>query len=207
MQRGEESKREAVKDRKEIFKEEKAKREVEVRQTKVEWEEKKEKYLREITVKIGLKQKEEEEGIVVDALLDSGATGLVMSEEFARKHRFRRTKLERLIYVRNVNGMLNYVRPIVDTVEIEIYLYFKGHKERTLIDVIGGQKQGVILGMSWLACHNPEIDWRTGEIQMTRCPEKCRKKQRTGRQTKPEWKKQEAKGKKEKRRLQKTDNR
>jgi len=140
MQRGEESKREAVKDRKEIFKEEKAKREVEVRQTKVEWEEKKEKYLREITVKIGLKQKEEEEGIVVDALLDSGATGLVMSEEFARKHRFRRTKLERLIYVRNVNGMLNYVRPIVDTVEIEIYLYFKGHKERTLIDVIGGQK-------------------------------------------------------------------
>ena len=88
MQREEESEREAVKDRKEIFKEEKAKREVEVRQTKVEWEEKKEKYLREITVKIGLKQEEEEEGIVVDALLDSGATGLVISEEFARKHRF-----------------------------------------------------------------------------------------------------------------------
>ena len=42
--------------------------------------------------------------------------------------------------MRNVNGMLNYARPIVDTVEIEIYLYFKGHKERTLIDVIGKQK-------------------------------------------------------------------
>jgi len=29
---------------------------------------------------------------MVDALLDSGATGLVMSEELARKYRFRRTK-------------------------------------------------------------------------------------------------------------------
>ena len=89
-------------------------------------------------VKIGLKQEEEEEGIVVDALLDSGVTRLVMSEEFARKHRFRRTKLERPIYVRNVDGILNYVGPIVDIVEMEIF--FKGHKERMLIDVIGEQK-------------------------------------------------------------------
>ena len=47
-------------------------------------------------------------------------------------------KLERLVYVRNVNGTLNYTGPIVDTVEVEIL--FKGHKERTSIDVIGGQK-------------------------------------------------------------------
>jgi len=26
----------------------------------------------------------------------------------------------------------------------------------------------VILGMPWLACHNPEIDWRTGEVKMMR---------------------------------------
>jgi len=125
--------------------------------------------LREVTVKIGLKQGKKEEGIVIEALLDSGATGLVMSEEFARKHRFRRTKLERLIYMRNVDRTLNYARPIVDTVEVEIF--FKGYKERTLIDVIEGQKWGVILGMPWLACYNPEINWRTGEVQMIRCLE------------------------------------
>jgi len=156
MQRGEESGREAVKDRREILREERAKRGVEVKQIKVEKEKEKEKYLREVTVKIGLKQEEEEEGIVVDVLLDSRAIELVMSEEFARKHRFRRTKLERPIYVRNVDGMLNYAGLIVDTVEVEIF--FKGHKERMLIDVIGGQKWEVILGMPWLACHNPEID-------------------------------------------------
>jgi len=138
MQKGEGSGEKVEKDRKEILREERVKREIEVRQTKVERKEKKKKLLREVTVKIGLKQEEEEEGIVAEALLDSGAIGLVMSEEFARKHKFRRTKLERLIYVRNINGTLNYMKLIVNIVEVEIY--FREHKERTLIDEIRGQK-------------------------------------------------------------------
>ena len=125
-------------------------------------------------MKIRLKQEEEEKGIVVEALLDSKTTVLVMSEKFARKHRFRRTKLERPIYVRNVDDIVNYMGPIVDIVEMEIY--FRGHKKKISVDVIGGQKWEVILDMPWLACHNPEIDWRTGEVQMMRCLEECRKK-------------------------------
>jgi len=61
-----------------------------------------------------------------------------MSEEFVKKHRFRRTKLVRPIYVRNVDGMLNYAGLIVNTVEVEIY--FKKHKEKILINVIEDQK-------------------------------------------------------------------
>ena len=171
MQRGEESSKEVIKDRRDILREEKAKRGIEKRKTKVE---RKEKVLREVTVKIGLKQEEEEEGIVTKSLLDSGATGLVMSEEFARKHRFRRTELERPVHVRNVDGTFNYAGPIVDTVEVEIY--FKGHKERTSINVMGGQKWSVILSMPWLRHHNPEINWRTGEVKMMRCPDECGKK-------------------------------
>jgi len=45
-----------------------------------------------------------------------------MSKEFVRKHRFRRMKLERPIYIRNVDGIFNYMRPIVDTIEVEIFL-------------------------------------------------------------------------------------
>jgi len=145
IQRRKGSSKEVAKDRKEILREERAKRRVEVRQTKVERKEKKEKYLREVIVKIGLKQKEKEEEVVIEALLDSGATGLVMSEEFVRKHKFKRTKLKKPVYVRNVDGMLNYAGPIVDIVKIEIF--FKGHKKRTLIDVIEGQKWSVILDM------------------------------------------------------------
>ena len=107
-------------------------------------------------MKIGLKQEEKEEGVVTEALLDSGAMGLVMSKEFAKKHKFKRMKLERPVYVRNVDSILNYAGSIVNTVEMEIF--FKGYKERTLIDIIRGQKWSIILGMSWLGCHNPEID-------------------------------------------------
>ena len=174
MQRGEGSSKEVVKDRKEILREERAKRGVEVRQTKVERKEKKEKLLREVTVKIGLKQEKEEEGVVTEALLDSRATGLVISEEFAKRHKFKRMKLERPVYVRNVDSTLNYAGPIIDTVEVKIF--FKGHKERSSIDVIRGQKWSVILGIPWLRCHNPEIDWKTEEVKMTRCPDKCGKK-------------------------------
>ena len=105
----------------------------------------------------------------MEALLDSRATRLVMSLEFARKQGFKLKKLERPMNVRNMDGSLNKEGPIEHTVEVNIY--YQGHRERMEIDVIGGQKWMVILGMLWLACHNPEIDWRTGEVKMTRCPE------------------------------------
>jgi len=39
-------------------------------------------------------------------------------------------------------------------------------------------KTELILGMLWLAAHNPEIDWEKGEVKMTCCPPICgRKKQ------------------------------
>ena len=97
---------------------------------------KKEKVLRKVIVKIGLKQEEEEKEIVVKVLLDSRTIGLVVSLEFARKNKFKKTKLERLIYVRNVDGTFNYEGPIKHIMEIE--LFFKEHKERISINIIEG---------------------------------------------------------------------
>ena len=135
-----------------------------------------EKTLREVTVKIGLERIDTQKGITVEEVLDSGTTGLVMNSEFARKQSYKLKKLERLINVRNVDGSLNKEGPIENTVEINIY--YQGHREKTEIDVIGGQKWMVILGMLWLAHHNPEIDWKTGEVKITRCLEECGKQWR-----------------------------
>jgi len=159
--------------------------------------------LREVTVKIGLERIDTQEGITVEALLDSGATGLVMSSEFAKKQGFKLKKLERPMQVRNVDGFFNRERPIENTVEVNIY--YKGHMERTEIDVIKEQKWLVILEMPWLACHNPEINWRTGEVKMMRCPEECGKQWRPV-QSKSGWEKQkeeEAKEEAEKRKEEK----
>ena len=80
------------------------------------------------------------------------------------------------MYVRNINGLLNKEGPIEHMVEVNIY--YQGHRERTEIDMIGGQKWTVILGMPWLARYNPKIDWKTGEVKITRCPEECGKQWR-----------------------------
>ena len=157
------------------------KKEVEIRKTKGD------KLLREITVKIGLKRIDIQEGVTVEALLDSGTTGLVMSSEFARKQGFKLKKIGRPIYVRNVDGFFNQEGLIEHTVEVNIY--YQEHRERTEINVIGGQKWSVILGMPWLAHYNSKIDWKTGEVKMTRCPEECGKQWRL-KQGKSGWQKQ-----------------
>jgi len=94
--------------------------------------------LRKVMVKIELKRIDTQERIMVEALLDSGATRLVISLEFARKQEFKLKKLDRPMYVRNVDGLLNKKRPIKHMVEVNIY--YQEHRERTEIDVIGRQK-------------------------------------------------------------------
>jgi len=74
-----------------------------------------------VTVKIGLERIDTQEGITVEALLDSGVTGLVMSSEFAKKQGFKLKKLEKPINVRNMDGLLNKEGPIENTVEVNIY--------------------------------------------------------------------------------------
>jgi len=143
--------------------------------TKIEVRRVERKPLREVTVKIGLERIDTQEGTTMEVLLDSGATELVMSLEFTRKQEFKLKRLERPMYVRNVNGSLNKEGPIEHTVEVNIY--YQGHWER--IDVIREQKWTVILGMLWLAYHNPEIDWKTGEVKIMRCPEECGKQWRS----------------------------
>jgi len=97
-----------------------------------------------------------QEGITVEVLLDSGATGLVMSSEFVRKQGFKLRKIEKLIYMRNIDNSFNKEGPIKYMVKVNIY--YQGYRERTEIDVIEGQKWNIILEMPWLARHNPEID-------------------------------------------------
>ena len=77
--------------------------------------------MRKVTVKIGLERIDIQEGITVEALLDSGATGLVISSEFARKQGFKLKKLDRPMYVRNMDSLLNKEGPIEHTVEVNIY--------------------------------------------------------------------------------------
>jgi len=55
-----------------------------------------------------------------------------------RKKEFKLKKIERPIYVRNVNGTFNKERLIEHTVKVNIY--YQGYKKRIKIDMIRRQK-------------------------------------------------------------------
>jgi hypothetical protein len=48
------------------------------------------------------------------------------------------------------------------------------HAEHIQLAITRLGKQHVILGYSWRQKHNPEINWETKEVRMTRCPTGCR---------------------------------
>jgi len=132
--------------------------------------------LREVWLKVGLEKLESHEGIAVKALLDSGVIGLFINTTFAKKKGFKMEKLKKPLLVRNVDGMANMGGAI--THQVECNMFFKGHMERARMDVCNLGKTELILDMLWLAAHNPEIDWKKGEVKMTHCPPICgRRKQ------------------------------
>ena len=77
--------------------------------------------LREITVKIGLERIDIQEGITMEVLLDNRTTKLVMSLEFAKKQGFKLKKINKPIYIRNIDETFNKEKLIKNVVEMNIY--------------------------------------------------------------------------------------
>jgi len=117
-------------------------------------------------MKVGLEKLESHKGVAVKALLDSRATGLFMDTTFAKEKGFKMERMKNPLLVKNVDGIVNVGGAIMH--QIKCNMFFKGHVERVRMDVYNLRKTEVILGMPWLAAHNPEIDWEKGEVRMMR---------------------------------------
>jgi Retroviral aspartyl protease len=102
------------------------------------------------------------------ALLDCGATGLFMGKDFTEREQIETKKLSVPIPVRNVDGTLNEAGPITEVADM--VLHYQNHSERTVFAVTATGGEDIILGLPWLKEHNPEVDWRTEEVKMSRCP-------------------------------------
>ena len=123
-----------------------------------------------------------QERVIVKMLLNSGVTELVMSSKFAKKQEFKLKKIERPIYMRNMDGSINKKEPIEHTVEVNIY--YQRYRKRT--------EWSVILRMLWLVHYNPEINQKTEEVKITRCLEEYSNQWRP-KQVKLGWQKQKKK--------------
>ena len=107
----------------------------------------------------------------VTALLDSGATGLFLDTSFVRYHNLNTKKLPRAIPVYNVDGTLNKGGSISE--EVELVMMFNNHSEKARFAVCDLGDKSAIIGHTWLSLHNPEINWKTGEVTFSRCPSDC----------------------------------
>jgi len=99
---------------------------------------------------------------------------MFMDRQTADRHGFKLQKLERPLMVKNVDRTANSRGAI--THQVECNVFYKGHMERMRMDVCNLGKTEVILDMPWLAAYNPEINWETGEVKMTRCSLLCGRK-------------------------------
>ena len=104
----------------------------------------------------------------VTALLDCGAFGLFLDRKFVKDHHLNTRKLPRAIPVYNVDGTLNQGGSIQE--EVDVIMHFKDHSERTSFAVCDLGDKMAIVGHTWLHAYNPEINWQTGEVKMSRCP-------------------------------------
>jgi hypothetical protein len=105
------------------------------------------------------------------ALIDCGATGCFIDIKWAKLNNIPTRPLTNPIPVYNVDGTANDAGAITDIADI--ILRYQNHSERTQLAVTHLGKRRLILGYNWLCNHNPEINWQTKDVKMSRCLLQC----------------------------------
>ena len=106
--------------------------------------------------------------IEVEALLDSGATGCFVDKSWALDRCLQLSKLVKPVPVLNVDGTRNQEGDITHYVLLTVGVGKHAEKLWCAVTCLG--KVPLILGHDWLKKHNPDIDWTTGDIKLSRCP-------------------------------------
>jgi hypothetical protein len=105
----------------------------------------------------------------IAAMVDYGASSPFLSERFVKQHCVLAKPLPSPITLYNINMTKNKAGTITHSAELEVRTGTHQEKLRFLATDVG--PEDVVLGITWLCDHNPEIDWTAGKLSFTRC--KC----------------------------------
>jgi transposase InsO family protein len=125
----------------------------------------------QLKLEVEIKTIDDERTFRLSGLVDSGASGLFIDRAYVERNKIPTRRLQRPIPVLNVDGTPNEGGSITEVVSL--VLRYQEHSERALFAVTSLGGQDLILGLPWLKQHNPEVDWKTGEVRMTRCNTRC----------------------------------
>ena len=109
-----------------------------------------------------LSEKNKERTIETKALLDTGAGGKFVDQNFVLENGIRTQKLEKPITVYNVDGTKNKTGMI--TWYADVKLQVRDRTRTTQLLVTGLGKQKVILVFPWFKEMNLEINWKEGTL-------------------------------------------
>ena len=115
-----------------------------------------------MSIPISIKDKNRKEIVETLALIDSGAGGQFIDQNYAKNAGFNIQPLDKPLKALNVDGTENKKGRITSFVDLTFEIDGKTTNERLLVTGFG--KQRVILGFPWLNRLNPEIDWKTGRL-------------------------------------------
>ena len=95
-------------------------------------------------------------------LLDTGAGGKFIDQNFVRDQKIKTKNLEHPIEVFNVDGTPNKQGTITKYTRLDLTI--NGCTRPHNLFVTGLGKQKIILGYPWFKLNNPEIDWEKGTL-------------------------------------------
>jgi len=104
--------------------------------------------------------------------VNSGCTHIGIDKQLVKEKRIQTKPINFLFEVFNADGTKNREVTRVVPLEIEINRY----KEQLEAAVTDLNRTNMFLGHDWLIKHNPEVNWKNGTIQFTRCPGSCKMK-------------------------------
>ena len=109
-----------------------------------------------------------EKNIEMETLIDSGAGGEFIDQNYARTLTLPLQNLMKPIPVLNVDETLNKKGIIKHYINLDLDIF--GQKQMMHLLVTGLEKQKMILGFPWLQKHNPIINWQTGTFEWQHIP-------------------------------------
>ena len=129
-----------------------------------------------ITLRVTLVGKKTGREINARALLDSGAEGIIIDQDFATRNKLTLRTLVNPLPVKNVDGTLNKRGSVrFTTIQRICIKTFEDHYHEELselyVTTLGDHD--IIFGTDWLHAHNPEVDWTLPQVVFTRCPASC----------------------------------
>ena len=115
--------------------------------------------------------------LAMKALIDCSTTGEFIDHEFVWAHKLQMFRLLHPIGLYNADRSPNKIRKI--TKAIDLIVQYKGHKSWSKFYILSISHKAIVLGHTWLAEHNLNINWHTGKVKLTHCPDDCRQAEST----------------------------